>query len=250
MECVRRNRTFNFMQENVAAKLKALRGRAGMTVRELADVIGRPPSTYASYEDKYKKPYLPIDLVKQLLCLVGRGDPPITEAEIYALSGVQAGGAQPIERPRPVGVQTRSDESGIAELDVRAEAGMGALTDETDHHEAVVDNWRIPPTLLRAQTSAPMQSLRIISVYGDSMAPDFMPGERVLVDTDDKRPSPAGVFVLWDGFGLVIKRVEMVPYSDPPTARLISRNSQYGTYERPAADIKINGRVIGKWQWT
>ena len=72
----------------------------------------------------------------------------------------------------------------------------------------------------------------------------------MLVDTSDRRPSPPGPFIVWDGFGVVLKRVEMVPYSDPPMVRLLSRNEAYDTYERPLDEVVINGRVIGKWHWT
>ena len=116
--------------------------------------------------------------------------------------------------------------------------------------EAVVSEWQIPLELLRSQTDAAIGALRIIRVLGDSMLPDYRPGQRVLVNTDDRLPSPPGVFVVWDGFGLVIKRLEIIPYSDPPTVRLISANSSYGTYERPLADVMVNGRVMGSWQWT
>jgi phage repressor protein C with HTH and peptisase S24 domain len=104
--------------------------------------------------------------------------------------------------------------------------------------------------MLRGQTTAAPEQIKIITVYGDSMVPDFLPGERVLVDLSDQTPSPPGVFVVWDGFGLVIKRLEMVPYSNPPTVKLKSANEAYDTYERALSEVVINGRVIGKWKWT
>lgn len=137
--------------------------------------------------------------------------------------------------------------TNILELDVRAEGGAGL---EAPDCEQIINEWSLPTELLTAQTSAPAKALRIITVIGNSMEPDFRPGERVLVDTDDRSPSPAGAFALWDGFGLVIKYVEVIPGSDPVMVRLISRNSVFETYERPAEDIHINGRIIGKWLWT
>jgi phage repressor protein C with HTH and peptisase S24 domain len=104
--------------------------------------------------------------------------------------------------------------------------------------------------LVKTQTSAPAAALKVISVAGDSMAPDFLPGERVLVDTSHKVPSPPGAYVLWDGFGIVLKRLEIIPNSEPPSVRLIPRNGQYAIYERPLADVHIHARVIGKWTWT
>ena len=82
------------------------------------------------------------------------------------------------------------------------------------------------------------------------MIPEFNPGDRVMVNTADRMPSPPGVFVIWDGFGLIIKRCEMVPHSKPPRAVLSSANSNYATYEAEISDLDIQGRVVGKWQWT
>ena len=116
--------------------------------------------------------------------------------------------------------------------------------------ETVVDDWRMPAEFVKSHTSSPFERLKVVAVTGDSNIPDFMPGERVLVDTDDRKPSPPGVFVLWDGVGLVMKRIEVIPNSNPVRVRLIPRNPIYETYERPLADIVINARVIGKWART
>lgn len=150
---------------------------------------------------------------------------------------------------RPGEETGQQSSAAIEELDVRAGMGNGQHHEVTES-EKVVAEWRVPRPLLKAQTSAATESLKIITVYGDSMAPDFLPGERVMVDTSDRVPTPPGVFVIWDGFGLVVKRLEMVAYSDPAMVRLISRNKEYETQEHPAETVHINGRVIGKWLWT
>lgn len=139
----------------------------------------------------------------------------------------------------------------IQELDVRASGGSGSNQEPLASEEIVVSEWHLPKRLVQGQTTASANKLKIITVYGDSMEPDFCPGDRVLVDTEDRAPSPPGVFVVWDGFGLVIKRLEMVPYSKPPTVRLVSmKQDQYEPREIPADEVVINGRVIGRWQWT
>ncbi|MDJ0944275.1 MAG: LexA family transcriptional regulator [Kiloniellales bacterium] len=248
-----------------ARNLKRLRERSGLSVREVAAAIERPASTYASYEDKYRKPYLPLELAKQLeAVLVGRGAPAITSNDVLALAGVTralfagetaaADGERPAlergpQRRRPRAADTAAALAPIPELDVRALAGGGAIPDLADP-QAMVAEWQIPFDFLRSHTPAAPASLRIIRVHGDSMVPDFRPGERVLVNTDDRLPSPPGVFIVWDGFGLVIKRLEVIPYSEPATVRLISANADYAVYERPLEDVTVNGRVIGRWQWT
>lgn len=138
----------------------------------------------------------------------------------------------------------------ISELDVRAQAGAGGSEMRADGFAEVASVWTVPQDFMRAQTTASPQSVRIIRIYGDSMEPMFRPGDRVLVDMSDTSPSPPGIFVLWDGLGIVVKRVEFVPYSDPPSLKLISINEAYGTYTRPLEGTRINGRVIAKWHWT
>jgi phage repressor protein C with HTH and peptisase S24 domain len=43
--------------------------------------------------------------------------------------------------------------------------------------------------------------------------------------------------------GLVAKRLEHVPMSDPPRVRIISDNHQYSPYECTAEEVNIVGRV-------
>jgi transcriptional regulator with XRE-family HTH domain len=62
---------------STAEKLKAIREEAGMTIREVADELGRSPSSYQHYEDRYKKEYLPLDLMQSLaLVFMTRGIEP------------------------------------------------------------------------------------------------------------------------------------------------------------------------------
>lgn len=113
----------------------------------------------------------------------------------------------------------------------------------------ILSEWALPKQLLANQVGSD-STMRIIQVMGDSMIPEFNPGDRVMINTADRNPSPPGVFVLWDGFGLIIKRCEMVPHSRPPRAILSSTNENYATYEMDMTELDIQGRVVGKWQWT
>jgi hypothetical protein len=70
-----------------------------------------------------------------------------------------------------------------------------------------------------------------------------------MVDTGDVRPSPPGVFVVWDGLGFVVKRVEFMVHSDPPKVKITSDNPKYTPYERVLGEAYIQGRVLGKWLW-
>lgn len=80
-----------------ALELKRLRECAGFSVRGLATALkdagshyGRSPSSYAYYENEYRKPYLPMDLVDALSPLLcGKGAPPIRNRDVLALAGTQ-----------------------------------------------------------------------------------------------------------------------------------------------------------------
>jgi phage repressor protein C with HTH and peptisase S24 domain len=87
-------------------------------------------------------------------------------------------------------------------------------------------------------------------VVGDSMPVTFRPYDKVMVDTEDRTPSPPGIFVVWDGLNLVLKRVEYIAHSEPPRVRILSENPEYQPYERVVEEAYIQGRVLGKWLWT
>lgn len=227
-------------------KLKQLRQRAGLSIRQVAQALGMEyGSSYQHYEDRFKKPLLPLELVLKLAPIFAPAG--IDAAELYALAGVDASGERPASASAANGGKTEL--SGrmlrIPELDVRAAAGDGL----TGGNEKVVDEWALPSGMVRHYSTAPASDLRIITVMGDSMEPALQPGQRILVDTGDRNPSPPGVFVVWDGLGLVVKRCQVVPHSAPPRVRITSDNPKYDAYERTLAEAYIQGRVIGQWRW-
>ena len=63
------------------------------------------------------------------------------------------------------------------------------------------------------------------------------------VDLGRCSPTPPGIFVLHDGMGLVAKRLEYIPNSDPPRVRIISDNPLYKPYEGSGDEINVNGRI-------
>lgn len=74
--------------ETVNARLKELRGQAGLTVRALAAELGMPPSSYSAYEDpaKFKKPIIALDFAKRIAdVLEPRG---VDRADVMRLAGL------------------------------------------------------------------------------------------------------------------------------------------------------------------
>lgn len=157
------------------------------------------------------------------------------------------------ERPIRSAVESRgqADTVSIYELDVHVAAGMGADGDTailaSEEAGSILGAFAFPRASFREMVPGPADGVRVIAVRGDSMIPALWPGQRVMVDINDKTPSPPGIFVVWDGLALVLKRIELVVGSDPMRVRIMSDNPKYSTYERTLDEAHINGRVVGVW---
>jgi hypothetical protein len=216
-------------------------------------------SSIQRYEDpaQFKRSYFDRDFVAKLMkALAGKGDPKITANEVWALAGpeFQSSGKR----------EDKPHKDTVIELDAKAGAGGGGIvdlinvTDEAGNQisgEVVKDYWRIPESYLRGELRVDAARALIIEVTGDSgydpshpHAPgSVFPGDRVIVDARDTRPSPPGPFLVYDGTGLVVKLCEPVHGSDPPSIRLLSRNPTYTPYTIAMDDGHvIVGRVRGR----
>ena len=128
----------------------------------------------------------------------------------------------------------------IPSVHVAASMGGGSLV--ADDVEAG-EPYHFQRAWIARHLRADPASLRIMHVEGDSMMPTLHDGDVVLVDTGRCAPTPPGIFVLFDGIGLVAKRLEHIPNSDPPQVRVISDNTFYSAYERTADEVNIIGRI-------
>lgn len=146
-----------------------------------------------------------------------------------------------------------SEPAKVPEIDVRAGMGGGgeALLDYRPdgngglmEMDAVTALWELPPDYLNRELRVRPGAARIIEVQGDSMEPLLVTGDRVMVNLLDRAPSPPGIFAIWDGFGVVVKRLEFIPNSDPPCIVISSDNPKHGRYERTADEVNIIGRVV------
>ena len=131
--------------------------------------------------------------------------------------------------------------SAVPAINVRASAGPGAWNDD---FEEEADTWLFADPLIRHEFRARPEDLRMITVDGDSMEPVLSSGDRILIDVSLKVPVPPGIFVIWDGMGLVAKRIEHLPHSEPPRVVLKSLNPDYDSYERLAEEIQVVGRAV------
>jgi len=150
-------------------------------------------------------------------------------------------------------IEPQEKRTGIPEIDVRAGMGGGGeapieyVADGNGGHittDAIRGTWSLPNEYLRSELRVDAGALRIIEVQGDSMEPTLRSGDRVMINSRDKRPSPPGIFALWDGYGVVVKRLELIPNSEPATVKIISDNHNHSQYDRTVGEVSVIGRVV------
>ena len=134
----------------------------------------------------------------------------------------------------------------IPEVTVEVSAGAGTFAEEFVSETAL---WQWPENMIRHEAGAEPGNLRILRVRGNSMEPELSDGDRIVVDVSRRLPATGETFVLWDGIGLVVKRVEVVRADaagddDPARLRLISANPDYAPYSCLAQDAHILGKVL------
>ncbi|WP_084294741.1 S24 family peptidase [Asaia prunellae] len=88
------------------------------------------------------------------------------------------------------------------------------------------------------------EDLCVVEIEGQSMEPLLRSGDTVLVDMRKKNVAMEGIFVVFDGDGVVCKWVEMVRGLDAPTLRIKSENDRFPSYDVQAERCQILGRVV------
>lgn len=133
-----------------------------------------------------------------------------------------------------------SEQVSVPELRV---SNLPKGTDPAQPDDAAA-RWSFPLGWVRHALKSQPAALRIVGVDGDAMEPAFRSGDFLLIDTDRQAPSPPGVFVIFDGVGLIARSLEFLPNSAPPVVLIRSPGGQIRDLEVPLDDIKIIGRAV------
>lgn len=145
----------------------------------------------------------------------------------------------------------------VREIDVRGGASYGGGIIDEAHQDAgnasdkVVANWGLPKEFVESELGLRSGGMDIIKVRGDSMddgtARGLSSGDRVMVDRDDRDVRQGGIFVVFDGVGIIIKQVELDREAQPPRIVCKSLNARYSpitlTLESP---VQVVGRVAAR----
>lgn len=207
-------------------RLSSARSALGLNQSQLGEAVGAGQSTVATWERGKNEPDLAT--FTKLAKVVHR------TPEWLAFG---------------VGDELAADMILVPEYDAHAFSGAGGLLEvhEGAGSEAIRHRYAFPKSEFRAIFGTSPDGVTIWEVIGDSMTTTLNPGEKVVVNINDRAPTPPGIFIVWDGLGLVLKRIEYVAHSDPPRVRIMSDNKAYEPYERLVDEAYIQGRVIGSW---
>ena len=139
----------------------------------------------------------------------------------------------------------------VPELDTRAGLGGGGLParelrKDGRHADALkAEGWLFPASFVREQLHSSPGRLLVLDTTGDSMAPTVVSGERVIVDTGHKTPTPDGLYAIRDTFNcIVVKRLQVLRSTRPPRVKVISDNPNHPSEEAPLGELEIVGKVL------
>jgi len=139
----------------------------------------------------------------------------------------------------------------VPELDTRAGLGGGGvpareLRREGKHADPIKsEGWVFPTSFVREQLHTSTGRLLVIDTTGDSMAPTIMSGDRVIVDTGHKTPTPDGLYAIRDTFEfIVVKRLQVVRSPKQARVKIISDNPNHAAEEVALDELEIVGKVL------
>jgi hypothetical protein len=143
----------------------------------------------------------------------------------------------------------------IPEADARGGLGQGQVGESRvvsiDRGEAVighrvVSEWVLPQDYLRYELHTSPQRTMMLEVIGDSMFPTLQSGDRVVVDYGHTRPIPDGLYVIDEGHGPMVKRLQLVRRTDPAEVEIISDNQNHRPYRLTEGEFQVLGRVCAR----
>jgi transcriptional regulator with XRE-family HTH domain len=139
----------------------------------------------------------------------------------------------------------------VPELDTRAGMGGGRvpareMRKEGQHSDPIKsEGWVFPQSFVHEQLHANPGQLLVLDTTGDSMVPTIASGERVILDTAYKAPTPDGLYAIRDAFGsIVVKRLQLLRSSRPTRVKVISDNPTHSIDEVPLSELEIVGKVL------
>ena len=140
-----------------------------------------------------------------------------------------------------VDMKLGAGEGTVGEI-ISLPAGNGAISGHR-----VIAEWLMPEDYLHNEAKVSPNNTIIQEIKGDSMVPNYMPGDRVIIDLSQNEMTTDTVYAIsYEGVGEPqIKRLQRVPMSKPPQVMIISDNPSLKDFTVEIADVHIIGRICG-----
>jgi transcriptional regulator with XRE-family HTH domain len=139
----------------------------------------------------------------------------------------------------------------VPELDTRAGMGGGGVPSrevrkDGKHADPLKgEGWLFPTAFVRDQLHTSSGRLLVLETNGDSMTPTIVSGERVVIDTGHKTPTPDGLYAIRDTFeNIVVKRLQVLRSARPTRVKIISDNPNHPSEETPLGELEVVGKVL------
>jgi transcriptional regulator with XRE-family HTH domain len=136
----------------------------------------------------------------------------------------------------------------VPELASRSEAAHSKLRTRKEgrHVERIkAEDWAFPASFITNRLEALAKNLLVIEAEGDAMAPTIMSGDKVIVDTGHKTPSPDGLYAIRDSFdNVIVRRLQVLRAAQPSRVKIISDNAKHAAEEVALGEIEVVGRAL------
>lgn len=224
------------------AKMQAIAHALDVKVEWLQHGAGNDPTLLQGVEQSIVvEPQSASDMVREMLARQGKGLSEEARGRLLAAAGAQDGaGAVEIDYYRP-GVA--GDEVWIAHYDVRAAMGGGQIPHD---YPELLQDVRVSPQHLREMgvEFAEHFHLKMVTGWGQSMAPTIKHRDPLLVDVSIREFSGDGIYMFsWDGH-LYIKRLQ---WMGDGRLKMISDNTRHPPETIRVDETYIQAKVLLVW---
>ncbi len=113
------------------------------------------------------------------------------------------------------------------------------------NHPTENTRWGIPAEYLAGSLRCNPEQVVLCVVDSHAVEPEFEYGNTVFVDRAQKRPSPSGVFLYWDGLGAAFGKLQVIP-GEAQRIRITQKGQE--VIETDLSSVTLLGRVTGRIQ--
>lgn len=226
--------------EDVARRIEGLQGLPHGWLDTLQNGAEMPSRSTSTPEEVKASA---AELVRQMLAKQGKNLPEETRQALLAVAEDEEPGGVLINDAYRPGIGKVGDEVWIAHYDVRGALGGGEIAHDFPE---MLQDVRVSPSQLRAMGVEFKEHyhLKMITGWGQSMAPTIKHGDPLLVDVSIKEFVGDGVyFFSYQGFQFV-KRLQI---KGKDKFKMISDNRKHKTEDIYVDETYIQARVLLVW---